>query len=129
MYKDIRKRRIDKTVDEVKYFVLNCSLFNNFGSEGITGHPSVLDRDVETFLLEQKPTLRKRTSNYLSFQPQSISLNPTPLAFLTLKLYLSYYMVYDFPVGFGYSSCVFLYIPLTLLHPIENAISKPNKEL
>ena len=51
-HKDIPERRIDKTVDEVKYFVLNCSLFVNFGSEGIGGHLSDLDGDVEIFLLE-----------------------------------------------------------------------------
>ena len=46
------KCRIHKTVNEVKYFVLSCSLFNNFGSEGIAGHLSDLDQDVEIFLLE-----------------------------------------------------------------------------
>ena len=47
----------------------------NFGSEG---HLSDLYRDVGTFLLEQKPILRKRACNYLSFESRPTSLNPRP---------------------------------------------------
>ena len=75
-HNDIRKRRIDKTADEVKYFVLSCSFFNNFGSEGIVGHLSDLDKDVGTFLLERKPILCKRDCNYLSFEPTSLNSRP-----------------------------------------------------
>ena len=91
-HKDIRKRRIDKTADEVKYCVLSCSFFNNFGLKGIAEHLSDPDRDVGTFLLEQKPVLRKRACIYLSFEPRPTSY----LFLLSLKLCLSYYMALIF---------------------------------
>ena len=59
-------------------------------------------RDVGTFLLEQKPVLHKRASNYLSFEPRPTSLNPRTFppvpgsCSMSLKLYLSYYMVRSF---------------------------------
>ena len=56
---------------------------------------SNLERDVGTdsYLIKQKPVIRKRACNYLSFAPRPTSLNPKPFPpVLTFELCLFDYM-------------------------------------